>query len=512
MLVSDTSAIRELDRLTIASGTPSLTLMERAAEGLLEAALQMLENIPQPKVLVVCGKGNNGGDGLALARLLLARGISTSTLLLFKPSCYTQDALTNLKKLEHCFVQPLDGTRSEHWPDFNSFDLIVDAIFGTGFSGSLNGLPRLCIERINASRALVLAADTPSGTNCDSGEASDCAVLADVTVTFGLPKIGQLFYPARAHVGDLRVKDIGLSTKQTVSLCGSFELITASTAKAGILERKGFEHKNSCGRVLVVAGSTGMTGAACLTAHAALRSGAGMVTLCVPDSLNPIFEAKLTEEMTLPLPDNKKGFLTAKHEKKILSILNTYDAVVIGPGLGKNQSTQSLIRGLVRKSPIPVILDADGLNAFEGRTGQLASCKSQILLTPHDGEFRRLTRCEVVPTQGLDRINLVRRKARCLKTGLILKGPSTLVTFSPEKTYINTTGNPGMATAGAGDVLSGLIAGLFVQIHDLEKAARAAVYLHGLSGDAAALELTENALIASDLIQYLPQAFKEVLS
>jgi NAD(P)H-hydrate epimerase len=511
MFVSDVNSMRELDRLAAIAGVPSLTLMERAGEGLAEAAQEMLKGVARPKVLVVCGKGNNGSDGLAAARLLLAKGVPVTTLLLFSKSVISGDALANLKKLESSFEKTVDGIDPARWPDFKTFQVIIDAMFGTGFSGRAQGLFKTCIERINDSGAGVLSADTPSGINSDTGEVAGPAVMADITVAFGLPKAGQLFYPARAFVGDLRVKDIGLPVADVKRLCGNTLHITRSIAAKGLPARQGSEHKNSCGRVLVVAGSTGLTGAACLAARAALKSGAGVVTLCAPKSLNTIFETKLTEEMTVPLNDNGKGFLLASHAKAILALLGAYDVLVLGPGLGRNKSTQELARALVKNSPVPVVLDADGINAFEGRPGLIAKRRAPLILTPHEGELKRLTGRKNAPATAGERVRFVRETAKNLSAGLLLKGASTLISLGGQEVYINTTGNPGMATAGAGDVLTGLIGGLVAQNRDLLQAALSAAYLHGLSGDAAAVELTEYAMTAGDLIGHLPQAFKKVL-
>jgi ADP-dependent NAD(P)H-hydrate dehydratase / NAD(P)H-hydrate epimerase len=508
MYVADVNAIRELDRAAMASGTPGLTLMERAGEGLAEAAKAMLAGVPSPKVLVVCGKGNNGGDGFAVSRLLLDAGIQATPLLLFDKSHYQSDALTNLKRLLDSSVKIIDGTDPNRWPDFAAYPLIIDAILGTGFSGAIQGPLKECINRINASDARVLSVDTPSGVDCDTGETASPAVLADVTVAMGLPKVGQLFYPARTHVGELKVQDIGFSPEAVRRLCGRTRLITPPMARAGLRLRQGPENKFTCGRVLVVAGSAGFTGAACLAARAALRSGAGMVTLCVPKSLSQIFEIKLTEEIKHPLSDNGRGYLLASHKKAILNLLAEAEVLVLGPGLGRNPSTQALVRALVKESPVPVVLDADGINAFQGKADLLKKAKSPLVLTPHEGELRRLIGPKAIPASGSARVCFVRDLQPRLGAGLLLKGPSTLISFSAEEVYINTSGNPGMATAGVGDVLSGLIGGLYAQNKDLLKATLCAAHLHGLSGDAASLDLTEYALTAGDLIDYLPRAFK----
>lgn len=511
MFVADLSSIRELDRLAIASGTPGLTLMERAAEGVAEAARKMVKGFPSPRILVCCGPGSNGGDGFAAARLLLNEGIETRLLLFERPKV-RGDALTNLKRLEAQFA-PLHDAPADpgSWPDFSSFSLIIDALFGTGFRGRPADPYLECIRRINASPVHVLSVDTPSGADSETGEVPAEAVRANVTVTFGLPKQGQLFHPARGHVGELTVKDIGLPAKDAERLCGQVRTIDRATALQGVVLRRGDEHKNRCGRVLVVAGSTGLTGAACLTATAALKSGAGVVTLAVPESLNPIFEIKLTEVMTRPFPDRGKGFLSAAHAGPILALARDYDILALGPGLGSAPATAALARGLAQNSPVPVVLDADGINAFKGRAPELTKAKSPLLITPHEGETRRLLGLKQVPTTAGERIAFCRETAAKLGCGLLLKGATTLVAFPGRPLHVNTTGNPGMATAGAGDVLTGLIAGLAAQGAGLEKAAVTAAWLHGLSGDAAALALTEYPLTAGDLISYLPHAFKDLL-
>jgi len=507
MIAADVKTVRELDRLTLRAGVPGLTLMERAGDGVVEAALRMLRGKEKGRVLVVCGKGSNGGDGLDAARKLAAAGTEVAGLLLFSEKEFRGDALACLQKAREASVRLIDGRTETRWPDFSGFDLVIDAIFGTGFSGSLHGIVKSCARAINASGAKVLSVDAPSGVDCDTGRADRDAVAADVTVTMGLPKIGQFFYPARGLVGELTIKDIGIPLSEAARRCGRVAATDAALAAKGILVRRGDTHKNLCGRVLIVAGSTGLTGAAVLSARAALKSGAGVVTLCVPESLNPVFEIKLTEEMTCPLPDNSRGFLTDSNAKDILKRLAGYDVLVLGPGLSRNPGTEKLAQTLALKSPVPVVLDADGLNAFAGRAALLKKARSSLVITPHEGEFRRMTGVKKIG-EGPERIGTLLRWQKTLGIGIVLKGAPTLVSFGKGKAFINTTGNPGMATAGAGDVLTGLIGGLFAQSKDLASASLTGVYLHGLAGDAAALELTQNCLTAQDLIDFLPSAFK----
>jgi NAD(P)H-hydrate epimerase len=509
MNIADVNTVRSLDKITIDTGTPGLTLMERAGEGLFEAALELIKGLNSPSVLVVCGKGNNGGDGFVVARKLSETGIAVTCVLLSGENTYQGDALTNLEQLKSTPVKIIPGTRSAQRPAFKDFDLIIDAIFGTGFSGAIQGAWRKCIEAINTSGARVLAVDTPSGINSDTGEVEDIAVMAHMTVTMGLPKLGQCFYPGHAHVGDLRVQDIGYLKKDIQNNAGQVSMINREIAGRGILPRKGDEHKNQCGRVLLVAGSTGMTGAACLAARAALKSGAGIVTLCIPESLNPILETKLTEEMTYPLADSGRGTLGKANAREILELAKTFDVLVLGPGISQHRGTQTLVRDLVKRSPVPVVLDADGINAFNGQSGTLKKKKNPVVITPHEGEFKRLTGIKDLG-KGPEKIRCLLDVQKKLGVGIVLKGAPTLISLSPDKAYINTSGNPGMATAGAGDVLTGLIGGFYAQTKDFPAACVTGVFIHGVAGDAAAVELGENFLTAHNIIDFLPRAFKEI--
>lgn len=503
MFVSDVKTVRELDRIT-ARESSTLTLMERAGEGVAEAAESLLDGVRKPRVAVVCGKGNNGGDGLDAARRLCRPGRRITCLLLSGKTAYAGDARTCLKRAAKSPVRLVDRL-----PSFRAFDLVIDAMVGTGFTGRFSGNLRECARAINASGVRVLAVDAPSGVDCDTGEADEDAVCADVTVTIGLPKTGLFFHPARGLVGDLKVKDIGFPAGETERRCNGLTAIDAALAARGLPLRPGDTHKNRCGRVLVVAGSKGLTGAAVLAARSALKSGAGVVTLAVPESLNAIFETKLTEEMTLPLPDAGRGYLNVSNAKAVLKALDGYDALVLGPGLSRNSGALKLARELTLKSPAPVVLDADGINAFAGHASLLKKAASPVLLTPHEGEFLRLTGAAKAG-RGPQRIASALKWRKETGCGLVLKGAPTLIAFAPDKVYINTTGNPGMATAGAGDVLSGLIGGLLAQSKDPESAAVSGVYLHGLAGDAAALEMTEYCLTAGDILNGFPAAFKEV--
>jgi NAD(P)H-hydrate epimerase len=289
-------------------------------------------------------------------------------------------------------------------------------------------------------------------------------------------------------------------------------LISSVDARNGLRIRVGNEHKNSVGRVLVIAGSKGMTGAAVLAASSALRSGSGIVTLLSPESLNNIYEVKLTEVMTYPLPDGDKGFFDSRNIQDALELCEKYEVIAIGPGLGRQPETIEFIRGLLTGiCKRAVVLDADGLFPFTGKINELASLKMPLIITPHEGELCRITADNSVPSKADERIAFLSKTARKLKNcTIVLKGGPTLVSTSSEEVYINATGNAGMATAGSGDVLTGIIAGLLSQNKDVKKAVLSGVYLHGLAGDKAKEKLTEYALTAGSIIEYLPEAFKEI--
>jgi len=389
---------------------------------------------------------------------------------------------------------------------FERADVIVDAIFGTGLRGSIRGLPGRMIEAINAAHRSVVSVDIPSGLRADTGRAECPCVRARSTVTFGLPKIGQFLQPGRALCGHLRVVDIGLSQEAIEREPCSVQVITAGDVRSMLPVRPPDAHKGSCGRIVVIAGSVGMTGAAALTSSAALRMGAGLVTLGVAESLNDILEVKLTEVMTKPLPEvRKRRCLSLRAVGEIRRMSERADCMAIGPGLSTHQETAELVRRIVPNVQIPVVLDADGLNALAGRVALLKDVDAPMVITPHPGEFSRLTGAKIEDIVDAP-LSAPAAVAAEYGTTVVLKGAPTVIALGSGETFINPTGNAGMATGGSGDVLTGMVAGLIGQRIESSAAARIGVYLHGLAGDLAREEKGELGLIAGDLVEFLPAA------
>ena len=503
--------MRNIDRWTIdRAGVPGLDLMERAGEGVF-AEVQRILGVVQGKVVAIfCGKGNNGGDGFVVARLAAQAGARVCTFLLGEGGTLKGDAHTNWTRLGELGLAIMeirgdsDSARTEE--TLARADVVVDAIFGTGLRGGVSGLSGRIIETINACGRPVVSVDVPSGLCADTGRSEGPCVRARSTVTFGLAKIGQFMQPGRALCGDVRVVDIGLSLEAIENESSSVYVTTAEEVRNSFPIRPPDAHKGSCGRVVVIAGSVGMTGAAALTSSAALRMGAGLVTLGVAESLNDILEVKLTEVMTKPLPEvRKRRCLSLRAVGEIRRMAEGSDCMAIGPGLSTHRETSELVRRVVSDVSVPIVLDADGLNALAGQIELLKGIDAPTVITPHPGEFSRLTgmKIEEIVDAPLD---ISASVAVAYGVTVVLKGAPTVVATESGETFINPTGNAGMATGGAGDVLTGMIAGLIGQGLESSVAARIGVYLHGLAGDLAREEKGEFGLVAGDLAAFLPAA------
>ncbi len=520
MKVVTAQEMRELDKAAIEEyGIPGLALMERAG---LSVALRFRELYPSKAALVLCGGGNNGGDGLVAARNLFNWGFRVQVLMLAKknslgPDCSAQCRIA--KKLG--ISMDFRATATER--DFHGA-AVIDAVFGAGLSRPVGKDISEVFSLLNNSAAPVLSVDIPSGISSDTGEILGNAVTADCTVTFGLPKRGHLLYPGAGHTGELFTEDIGFPAKLLNSDKLKIHLIGKGIVSGLMTPRPKNSYKGDYGHVLVIAGSRGKTGAALLAAQACLRGGAGLVTLGVPESLTDIFQSRVTEEMILPLPDDGKGMLSAAALDKILGFSSEKaDVLAIGPGIGVSPDTEEIIPGLVRSSAVPMVVDADGLNSISRAAGNrqgvqalLQSAKAPLILTPHPGEMARLLsdpeagRGPDIRSIEKDRIDIAASFSREAGVYLVLKGAPTVVAVPEGNVFINTSGNPGMATAGSGDVLTGVIASLLGQGLHPGDAAAYGVYLHGLSGDVAASAKSEQSMVASDIIQFLPEAFKSM--
>ncbi len=506
--------MQELDRRAVAEyGIPSLLLMENAGVGTVQEMLAAFPTLPRSRVAVLCGRGNNGGDGYVTARHLLNRGAVVETFLLAPRGEIKGDARVNLGILEKMGGAPMEVTGAEDIRALRdrvaSADVVVDALLGTGAQGPARGLVAEAIEIVNRAGRPVVAVDIPSGLSADEPEPSGPAIRATLTVTFALPKRGLLLYPAAAHVGRLRIVDIGVPSALFRLPELSLGLLEAEDVAPAFPPRDPAAHKGTFGHVLVIAGSVGKTGAAALTSLAAQRVGAGLVTLAVPQSLNDLLEVKLTEVMTEPVPETEARTIGREALDRLLRLAEGKSAVAIGPGLGSHPSTQKLVHELLGSLRLPVVLDADGINALVGHADILTGAAGPRILTPHPGELSRLlavARDELIRR----RIPLVQEVAGRLQVTLVLKTARTVVASPSRDAVIVPTGNPGMATGGTGDVLTGLIAGLLAQGVEPGLAAWAGVYVHGLAGDLAAERVGQEAMLAGDLLGHVPDAIRQV--
>ena len=507
--------MRELDRIAIHErGIPSIDLMERAGGAVARCAASMIaDGGARRRVLLFAGKGNNGGDAFVAARQLEAEGLKTKTIMLSGRRDITGDARENLQRLEQTGADVVSAETLEELEKLKecagAFDLVIDGILGTGVKGKVAGHFAEAICFICGLHKMVVAIDLPSGLDATSGRACGVAIRASATITMGLPKIGLILADGLEHSGRIRVADIGLPEDMVRNAPGEGELTVEQDLYTLFPPRKRVSHKGDYGRILIVAGSPGMTGAACLAASAATRAGAGLVTAAVPRSLNPIMEVKLTEVMTLPLPETAAGTLGNEAGEAILRVAGRFDIAVIGPGLSRQPETVQMVRMLVANLRTPMLIDADGLNAIAEDVSVLRKRESQVILTPHPGEMARLLRRDTADILN-DRLAAAEGFARDYGITLALKGALTVVATAEGGLSLNASGNPGMASGGSGDVLSGVIASFWGQGMSADDAARAGVFVHGDAGDRAALLLGERALIASDIIDHLPAAIESL--
>jgi hydroxyethylthiazole kinase-like uncharacterized protein yjeF len=510
--------MRWCDETTIRKyGLPGLLLMENAGRGVADVALRQFGPLDGKNVLIFCGKGNNGGDGFVVARHLLTSRAIVTVVLLASAQQLEGDAKTNyqiLDRLQRTGAHSL-GIRlfsRAHLTKLPKPDLIIDAIFGTGFSGVVRQPYASAIEWVSKQGAPVLAVDIPSGVDGTTGVVANVAVKASHTVTFGLLKTGLLCNQGQDHVGKVHLIDIGIPEAVSSSKSLNTSLVEAIDIQRALPQRPSTANKYSVGKVFILAGSKGYTGAAYLCAMGALRAGAGAVMLGVPESVYPILARRLSEVIVKPLPSTSEGTVASGSLKFIREKTEWADTVILGPGLSTNAETQEVIRTIVSGYSGKAVVDADALRAV-GALGlaRLKRLKGRFILTPHAGEFSRLIN---LPAREIEckRMELVRKGATLSRATIVLKGGPTATGAADGRVYLNSTGNPGMATVGSGDVLTGIIASLWAQGMSEEAAAYSGVYLHGLSGDIAKEVYGERSVIAQDLIDQLPPAFKRIES
>ncbi len=507
--------MRELDRAAIEDyGIPGIVLMENASRGVYEIINHEIGKLAGKKSLVVCGKGNNGGDGFAVARHLLNAGVSVVAVLVGKPAEVKGDAATNLaicNKLK-IPVYSINDTRrlSMLRKLVLNADFIVDALLGTGVSGPVKPLFLKVMQIVNKCDCPVFAVDVPSGVQADDGRVFNGAVNADHTITFGAPKVGLFAYPGAGYSGHVYIVDIGIPAKLTAQAGGNVSLTTKAYVGGHVKDRPADAHKGDCGRLLIIGGSRGMSGAPYLSGSAALRTGAGLVYTAVPKNLLTVIERKLTEGITLPQEEDSHGRFSFSCAGELLKKARSVDAVVLGPGIGVSDDIFELVSKMLLEAKVPMLIDADALNCVARAPELLNAAGAPVVITPHPGEMARLCGSKTDAVQSA-RIDTAAGFAEKHNVTVVLKGAGTVIASPDGKIMINPTGNPGMATAGSGDVLSGICGALLAEGLEPFAAASCAAFLHGAAGDCAVEKMTRRSLTASDIVKYIPDALEGVI-
>jgi NAD(P)H-hydrate epimerase len=504
MRILTAKQMREADRRTIEEvGVPSLLLMENAGLKVVSAMDEAFGDLAGRRIAVLCGRGNNGGDGLVVARALAGRGLDVSVALVGRAADLGGDARVNYERLERLRLPVVEITNDAAWErqlaDLRERTLIVDALFGTGLSTPLAGLHARVVQEVNALRAPVVSVDLPSGLSADTAEIIGPCIRATLTVTLAALKRPLALMPAMEMAGEVVVADIGIPREVLDSIEPPEVRLTTPGSLVPLLgPRRRDAHKGSFGHVLIVAGSPGRTGAACLAAVGALRAGAGLVTVATPASCQPVVAALGAEYMTARLDEAADGTPAPSAIDAVMSHPAT--VIAVGPGLGAGSGVAALVGGLLARTDKPLVLDADAINAFAGRAPALAARPGQtVVVTPHPGEMARLLGVSTADVQRR-RIEAAQELAAEANLFVVLKGHRTVIATPAGRVHVNPTGNPGMATGGTGDVLTGLVAGWVAQLGDAEQACRLAVYLHGAAGDLAARDRGEVSMIAGDLL------------
>jgi len=514
MKVLTSKQMKDIDRRAIEElGIIGPILMENAGIQIVQAMRHKFSDLENENIVVVAGKGNNGGDGFVVARHLFNQGCRVQVLLLSRKSDLKGDAALNAHISEKIGVPLLEITTEKRWVSYrrklSGSTVILDAIFGTGLTKPAQGLYKTAIESINRTKAYVIAVDIPSGLSSDTFMPIGPCVKADLTVTLAAPKVAHIFPPAENFVGELVVADISIPPFLFEEESLKLEFVEEGSIKPYFSKRRKDTHKGTYGHLFVLSGSRGKTGAAVMAGKAALKMGAGLVTVGTPKSCLSLVARSMVELMTEPLPETSEKTFSEEALDLSLSLLEGKDAFLIGPGISTHDSTTRFVKALLPQVRVPVVLDADALNILSPHPEILKALKIPVVLTPHPGEFARLLDCstsEVIK----NKLELASRFAQEYGVYLVLKGYRSLTAAPDGKIFINPTGNPGMATAGSGDVLSGMLAAMIIQEKDILPAVLAAVYVHGLSGDIAAQRLGEKSLTARDIIRYLSSAVKAI--
>jgi ADP-dependent NAD(P)H-hydrate dehydratase / NAD(P)H-hydrate epimerase len=514
MRVLNATQMREADRRTIVEiGIPSLVLMENAGRQVVAALEAHFDGVDDLRVAVLSGRGNNGGDGFVAARTLLNRGVDVAVFVIGSLDDIKGDARVNLEVLGRLGLSVVEIANEQEWElhssEIGSCDVIVDAIFGTGLRTPIAGVLETIVADINEMGIPVVSIDLPSGMSADTHRLIGDCLQATVTVTLAAPKLPLVLPPAAARAGELVIADIGIPPEVIDEVDGpQIHLVMPEPLREYVRPRADDAHKGDFGHVLVIAGSRGKSGAAHLAAMGALRSGAGLVTVATPASCQGVVAALAPEYMTEALDETPAGQIDPRCLDRVLAMQR--DLIAVGPGIGTDPETRQFVWALLERTAIPLILDADALNAFEDDPGRLLAREGQtVIVTPHPGEMARLLGMPTSDIQA-NRIESAVNFATTHRLYVVLKGSRTIVATPDGTAYVNLTGNPGMATGGTGDVLTGVIAGWLAQLMDAEVACQLGVYLHGLAGDLAEADVGEVAMTAGDVLDHLPDAVLEL--
>ncbi len=495
--------MRTLEELSDANGVGYEELMEQAGKNLFAVIMRQIEQLNRPRILFLCGNGNNGGDCFVAARHLAEQGVAVTVALvsgvpktILAYSVYKQMGKTveTLSSLKDAFTA------------LKTADIVVDGVYGTGFHGTLRPEIRALFEE--AQKRFVIAVDVPSGGDAATGAAADGTMRCRMTVTFGACKFGMVQYPLKGCCGDVLVADIGIDESLFEQIEYPVEVVTETTIADFLPERRPDAHKGQFGKLLCVTGSENMPGAAALSAQAALRCGVGLLRIATAPAAIAAIAARYHEPMFQRLRTDSAGFASFDNYEAILASAKYSSAMLIGCGLGVTEDTKKLVRTLIRTAPCPIILDADGINCVAGSIDILKEAKAGLILTPHAAEMARLLSCSPGEVQE-NRMYCASKLAKECGVTVVLKGAGTIIA-TPERAYVNATGNPGMSKGGSGDVLAGMIASFVAQGLTLDHAANFSVYLHGKAGDCAAAKLSEQAMLPSDIIDELPALFLQL--
>lgn len=508
MKAANAEKIRNSDRITIEKyGLPGIVLMENASSGAARVCLKELKDIKEPRVLVIAGKGNNGGDGYAAARLLKNKGVEAEIVVLGELEQIQGDAKINLDVAKKIGI-PVTNDITDIEEKIKSADLVIDAIFGTGFKGKARSPQAEVIELINRFAKKVVSIDIPSGVNADNGHTEGSCVKADVTVTFALPKLGCLLYPGAENTGRLEVIDISIPAQVIDELDIKTNYLTFEEAKQMLPKRRPRSNKGTYGKLLVLAGSEKMSGAAYFAGKSAYKAGAGLVYIGTVFHRRKVIQTLIPEAITIAM-DDFEGCVYNESFEAIEDILDSMTAVVLGPGLGSGKNVRYFVENVLNKAKVPIVLDADGLNAICENTEVLKNTEKTAVITPHPGEMSRLTGLSI--KEILDNpLDTALNFAKEYNTVTVLKDARTIIASPDGRAYINLTGNNAMSKGGSGDVLSGIIGAMLSQGLKSFEAAVLGVYIHGLAGDKAAADMGHYGVLASDLMDYTGKVLKDM--